>query len=232
MSGPERFALIAGAFLFLVLIERVLPDRPFAGWRRWRFNVSVGVGNGLIGVLLAPLVAVWVTKSDFGLFQMFEAPLWLEIGLSLVLLDLAIYVQHRLFHQVPLLWRLHRFHHLDGAIDVTTGVRFHPGEIIVSLVYKTMVILILGPPWIAVMVFELVLTLGSIWQHADIRLPSSVDRRIRKIWVTPAMHLVHHTAEIADTDTNYGFCLSFWDRLFRSYKAVPSRQHIGIPQGL
>ena len=182
--------------------------------------------------LLAVSLAIQVERSGGGLFGVLDAPRWLEFALAVLLLDLAIYWQHRLHHRIPVLWRLHRVHHSDLAFDVTTGIRFHPLEIAVSMALKLGLVWLLGPSPAAVVVFELLLSLGSLFTHADFALPAHVDRRLRALLVTPSMHRIHHSVRREETDSNYGFHLSLWDRLFRSYRAAPLQPESSMPIGL
>ena len=158
----------------------------------------------------------------------------MRLLLAVVLLDLAIYLQHLLMHRVPLLWRLHRVHHADLDIDLTTGSRFHTIEIVFSMLVKWAVIILLGPALLAVLIFEVVLNGMALFNHANVSLPAGVDRWIRRLLVTPDMHRVHHSILLAETNSNYGFNLSVWDRLFGTYVEQPSRGHdamtIGIPE--
>ena len=150
----------------------------------------------------------------------------------MVWLDLAIYFQHRLFHAVPVLWRLHRVHHTDPEVDVTTGVRFHPVEMLLSVGFKAGAVAVLGPPVVAVILFEVVLNAGSLFSHANLRLPAVVDRPLRAVLVTPDMHRVHHSADPTETNTNFGFTLSWWDRLFGTYRRQPRSGHDAMAIGV
>ena len=163
---------------------------------------------------------------------MVAAPDWLAILVAIVLLDLIIFAQHRLFHAVPLLWRLHRMHHADLEIDVTTGFRFHPGEIVLSMVIKLGAVAVLGAPALGVMIFEILLNATSLFNHSNIRLPAAVDGRLRRILVTPDMHRVHHSIVARETNSNFGFNLPWWDRLFGTYRAQPAAGHEAMTIGL
>jgi sterol desaturase/sphingolipid hydroxylase (fatty acid hydroxylase superfamily) len=156
----------------------------------------------------------------------------MAIALTLLLLDLAIYVQHVLTHAVPALWRLHRVHHTDLDLDVTTGVRFHPFEILLSVLYKIALVVALGAHPLAVLIFEVLLNGSSLFNHANVRLPAMLERWLRLIWVTPEMHRVHHSVLRRETDSNYGSCLSLWDRLFGTYVAQPQAGHDRMTIGL
>jgi len=159
-------------------------------------------------------------------------PTWLDVVLSVVVLDLALYLQHRLFHAVPALWRLHRVHHTDPELDVTTGVRFHPVEMLLSVGFKAGGVVVLGPPVVAVVLFEVLLNAGSLFSHANLRLPATVDRLLRAVLVTPDMHRVHHSANPMETNTNFGFTLSWWDRLLGTYRGQPKSGHDAMAIGV
>jgi sterol desaturase/sphingolipid hydroxylase (fatty acid hydroxylase superfamily) len=152
--------------------------------------------------------------------------------LAVVVLDMAIYFQHRLFHAVPVLWRLHRMHHADLDLDVTTGARFHPLEILLSMAIKVAVVIALGAPAVAVVLFEILLNASSMFNHANLRLPLAVDGALRWLIVTPDVHRVHHSVIRAETDSNFGFSLSWWDRLFGTWRAQPEKGHDGMTIGL
>jgi len=166
------------------------------------------------------------------LFNRVDLPYWFEVAAAVLLLDLAIYLQHLLMHRVPLLWRLHRVHHADLDIDLTTGSRFHSLEILLSMLFKGCVILLLGPALFAVLVFEVLLNGLALFNHANVRLPVGVDRLLRRLLVTPDMHRVHHSILVRETNSNYGFNLSLWDRVFSTYIDQPQRGHEGMTIGL
>ena len=199
-------------------------------------NLSLVVIDTLLLRLAFPVLAVAfaasVHASGTGLFGAVSAPFWLEFMLAVVALDLAIYWQHRLFHTIPLLWRFHRVHHADRGFDLSTGVRFHPIEIALSMLIKFGVIWLVGAHPAAVLVFEIMLNLGSLWTHTDLALPTRADRRLRWLIVTPSMHRIHHSTLRHETDSNYGFHLSVWDRLFSSYTRNPARPEKTMPIGL
>ncbi len=182
--------------------------------------------------LLAVGLAMHVQEGEGGLFGALAWPLWLEIGLAVVLFDLAIYWQHRILHLVPLFWRLHRVHHTDTAFDVTTGIRFHPLEIALSMGIKLGLVLVLGPHPVAVIISEVLLSAASLFTHADFALPALLDKTLRKVIVTPSMHRIHHSVLERETDSNFGFNLSLWDRIFGSYRAQPERPEREMPIGL
>lgn len=203
---------------------------------RWVNNIGLVFLNSLILRLLFPAAAVGVSSyaqtHGWGLFNLIELPWLVGLVLSLLLMDLVIYTQHVIFHKVPLLWRLHRVHHVDLDYDVTTGARFHPIEIIISMLIKFVVIVSLGVPALAVILFEVVLNAAAMFNHGNIRLPEKVDRYLRWVLVTPDMHRVHHSVERDETDSNYGFNLPWWDRIFGTYNAQPRAGHTQMQIGV
>lgn len=224
-----RLGLFVGLLLFFIALEAAFParQRVMARWPRWRTNLSLSVLGSLVGVLMAPVVAVSVaalaSTQGWGLFNWLSFSSWIEGIIAIVLLDFAIWVQHVAFHHVPWLWRLHRVHHTDRDLDATSGVRFHPFEIGVSLLWKALVIIVLGPSVIAVIIFEIVLNGMSIYTHSNTALPKPLDRALRWMIVTPSMHRVHHSVIEPETNSNYGFNLSIWDRLFGTYRKQASQ---------
>jgi sterol desaturase/sphingolipid hydroxylase (fatty acid hydroxylase superfamily) len=203
---------------------------------RWSSNLGLVIVGALLVRLAFPVVAVGTAaiaaERGWGLFNWVAAPSWLAIVLSVVALDLAIYAQHVVFHKVPPLWRLHRMHHSDVDIDATTGVRFHPFEIALSMAIKMAMILILGAPAVAVVIFEVLLNATAMFNHGNVKLPQAVDRALRRVIVTPDFHRVHHSVHRDETDSNYGFNLSVWDRLFRTYRPQPRDGHETMTIGL
>lgn len=204
-------------------------QRTLARLQRWPANLSIVALNTLIVRLAFPAAAVGmalsVQQAGWGLLNVYALPEWLAVAAAVVFLDLAIYLQHRVFHAVPVLWRLHRMHHADLDIDVTTGARFHPVEIVLSLAIKFAVIAVLGAPPLAVVVFEILLNATSMFNHGNVRMPAALDAVLRRLIVTPDMHRVHHSVDREETDSNFGFNLSLWDRLFRTYRAQPRAGH-------
>lgn len=203
---------------------------------RWTNNLALVALDTAILRLLFPVLAVGLAgiaqARGFGLFNMVEAPPWLAILASIVLLDLVVYLQHVLFHAVPGLWRLHRVHHADLEIDVTTGLRFHPIEILLSMAIKLAAVAALGAPPVAVLLFEVILNGMAMFNHANVKLPERVDRALRLVLVTPDMHRVHHSIVPAETNSNYGFNLSWWDRLLGTYRPQPVAGHEGMTIGI
>ena len=203
---------------------------------RWTNNLALVVVDTVILRLTFPILAVGLAlmakERGWGLFNALDIPLWLAVLLSILLLDLAIYLQHVLFHAVPGLWRLHRMHHADLEFDVTTGLRFHPVEIVLSMVIKLAVVAALGAPAVAVLLFEVLLNATALFNHANIRLPTGVDRVLRWVMVTPDMHRVHHSVIPAETNSNFGFNLPWWDWLLGTYRAQPKAGHEGMTIGI
>ena len=175
---------------------------------------------------------MWAQQHAFGLLHALDWPHALNILLALLLLDLAIYAQHLLMHHVPLLWRLHSMHHSDTEIDVSTGLRFHPLEILLSMALKMALVAAIGAPVLAVLIFEILLNATSLFNHANLRLPAGLDRVLRLVVVTPDMHRVHHSWHRDETNSNFGFNLPWWDRLFGTYTAQPRDGHLGMSIGL
>jgi len=205
--------------------------------QRWPGNLCIALLNGvLVRTLLPWLVPVLVAHQAFvsqlGLFNQWDLPFLLDVLITLVALDLLIYWQHRLFHRVPALWRLHRMHHTDTGVDVTTSLRFHPLEIALSLVIKSSVVWLLGAPVVAVLLFEILLNGLAMFNHSNLSLPTRIDQMLRKIVVTPDMHRVHHSVLADEHNSNFGFNLSCWDRWFDSYQAQPREGHGQMLLGL
>lgn len=235
-----RLAAFAGVFAAMALWELMAPRRPQAieRLRRWPGNLGVVAIDTLLLRLIFPTAAVGVALvahvGGWGLLPALNAPFWLALIIAVVVLDLAIYLQHVLFHAVPVLWRLHRMHHADLEIDVTTGARFHPIEILLSMAIKLGVVAALGAPAVAVLIFEVLLNATSMFNHGNVRVPQRLDRVLRWLVVTPDMHRVHHSILARETNSNFGFNLPWWDRMFGTYRARPQAGHeamtIGIEQ--
>lgn len=222
-----RLGVFLCAFGLLLVLERTLPwRRGPLGRRRWFPNLGLAALGSLLVRVTVPAAAVgaalWAEARGIGLWHALAAPGWVSIPASMVLLDLLIYWQHRWTHAVPALWRLHRVHHADPELDATTGLRFHPVEILLSMGLKMAAVVALGAPAVAVLAFEVVLNATAMFNHAAIRLPPRLERWLRWVVVTPEMHRTHHSEVRAETDSCYGFCLPWWDRLFRSYRAAPA----------
>lgn len=232
-----RLTAFFGVLLVLLAAQRIWPARGDSRWsKRQAINLALVVLNTLCLRLLFPLLAVAFAiimhEREAGLFGWLQWPYWLAIPLAVLILDLAIYWQHRLMHRIPLLWRMHRVHHCDTGFDVTTGVRFHPFEIMLSMGIKLGLIWLLGPHPAAVLIFEVLLSAGALFTHADFALPRRLDRALRWVIVTPSMHRIHHSTWQPETDSNYGFHLSVWDRLFGSYTTEPREDERRMPIGL
>lgn len=176
--------------------------------------------------------AIWAQAKGWGIFNQVSLPLWFEIISAMILLDLLIYAQHVAFHRIPFFWAMHKVHHADRDIDVTTGIRFHPFEIMASMAYKMMCVVLLGPAAIAVILFEIILNGCALFNHANLRLPIIVDKTLRLLIVTPDMHRIHHSIIEAETNSNYGFSLSLWDRIFKTYRRAPEGGHDAMTIGL
>lgn len=233
-----RLAAFAGVLILMAVWEAIAPRRIRAQSRlsRWPNNLGIVVLNTVAVRFLFPLTAVAAALEaaarGWGLLNLTTLPAGVEILLAVVVLDMAIYFQHRLFHAVPVLWRLHRMHHADLDLDVTTGARFHPLEILLSMAIKVAVVIALGAPAVAVVLFEILLNASSMFNHANLRLPLAVDGALRWLIVTPDVHRVHHSVIRAETDSNFGFSLSWWDRLFGTWRAQPEKGHDGMTIGL
>jgi len=238
LSGYLRLSISLALLLVLLAAERGWPRRSSPPQRllRWTANISmVVIASLLVRVLLgagAVGAAYWAAQRGWGLLPWLEVPRWLAVVVSLLLLDLLIYGQHRLFHYVPLFWRLHRVHHSDTEFDATTALRFHPAEILLSMLIKIVAVVALGAPAMAVLAFEVILNATAMFNHANLRLPAALDRALRWVLVTPDMHRVHHSVHVEETNSNYGFNLPWWDRLFGSYRAQPRDGHTGMEIGL
>ena len=230
-----RMGVFAGLLALLLVAERVWPKRPT---RREGYLANIGIfliDSVVTRVLLAVggvAIAAYAASEGWGLFNIVELPAWLAILASVILLDLAVWAQHVATHKIPLLWRLHEVHHSDPDVDVLTGIRFHPAEIALSLFYKGAVILLLGAPVAAVIAFEIILNAGAMFSHSNLRLPRAVDRIVRLFTVTPDMHRVHHSVRLSESNTNYGFFLPWWDRLFRTYTDQPAGGHAAMTLGV
>ena len=233
-----RFGFFLGIFVLVALWELAGPRRTLSRprWLRWYGNIGITVLNTLAVRLVIPLapVALAVVAADrgWGVLNLIELPFWLAVVLAVLLLDLVIYLQHVMFHAVPALWRLHRMHHADLDFDVTTGFRFHTIEIVLSVLLKLAAVLVIGAPAAAVVVFEVLLNGTSMFNHGNVRLAPGLDRVLRWIVVTPDMHRVHHSDIPAETNSNFGFNLPWWDRLFGTYRAQPGLGHENMTIGL
>jgi sterol desaturase/sphingolipid hydroxylase (fatty acid hydroxylase superfamily) len=233
-----RLGGFVAILLLMALWEALAPRRhqTIGRLRRWPGNLGVVALNAALIRLILPTatvgVALFAEARGWGLLHVLATPGWFSILASLILLDLTIYIQHVVFHAVPLLWRLHRMHHADLEFDVTTGVRFHPVEIVLSMIIKLGIVTALGAPALGVLAFEVLLNATSMFSHGNIALPPRLDRVLRLFVVTPDMHRVHHSIERRETDSNFGFNLPWWDRLFGTYRAAPAAGHDGMTIGI
>ncbi|HDZ74789.1 MAG TPA: sterol desaturase family protein [Aurantimonas coralicida] len=235
-----RTSIFLAILLAMALWEVAAPRRrrEIPRLLRWTNNLGVVVIDTLLVRLTFPVVAVGLAllaeERGWGLFNVFDVPAWIAVIVAILALDLAIYLQHVMFHAVPALWRLHRMHHADLEFDVTTGLRFHPVEILLSMGIKLAVVAALGPPAVAVLIFEVLLNGTAMFNHSNIRIPLAIDRVLRWFVVTPDMHRVHHSIHPSETNSNFGFNVPWWDRLLGTYKAQPRDGHeamtIGIEQ--
>lgn len=234
---PIRLGFFFGVLALMAGGEMLAPRRTptLSRLARWPANLGLVFLNSIILRLLFPAAAVGLaflaTEQGWGFLNLYEIPFVLAVVLTVLVLDFVIYLQHVMFHAVPVLWRLHRVHHADLDFDVTTGARFHPIEIVLSMLIKFAAIMVLGPPVIGVVIFEVLLNATSMFNHSNIRLPLGLDRLLRWIVVTPDMHRVHHSVEDDEANSNFGFNLPWWDRLFGTYREQPARGHIDMEIG-
>ncbi|MEP7244246.1 MAG: sterol desaturase family protein [Gammaproteobacteria bacterium] len=232
--------LLAFAFVLFMLAvwewRAELRRGAFSRRQRWPANLGLGALDALLMRVLAPAGAVGATalaaSHSFGVFNLVKMPAAVSFIASILLLDLTIYAQHRLFHRVSWLWRIHRVHHSDAQLDVSTALRFHPAESLLSMAIKVSVAFVFGMPPAAVLVFEILLNAAAMFNHTNASLGPRWDRVVRLLVVTPDMHRIHHSISRDEADTNYGFGLSWWDRLFRSYRDVPHIAQTIMPIGL
>ena len=233
-----RLGFFFGVLALMAIWELLAPRRALtiSKTARWFANLAIIFINAAVVRLLFPLLpvalALLAQKKGWGLLNYFDAPYWFAVIAGVIVLDLVIYLQHVMFHAVPALWRLHMMHHADLDFDVTTGLRFHPIEIILSGCIKLAAVVVFGPPATAVLIFEVLLNATSMFNHGNIRLPLSVDRVLRLFVVTPDMHRVHHSVVIRETNSNFGFSLPWWDRLLGTYCDQPAAGHQGMTIGL
>ena len=236
-----RLGVFLGLFALLATLEVLAPRRVPAQPRstRWFTNMSIMVLDTLALRALAialPFLAIGAAmdagRMGWGLFNALDWPLWVEVVLAILILDLAIWAQHLVTHKVPMLWRFHRVHHADRDFDVTTALRFHPVEILASMLLKIGLVYLLGPAALAVLLFEIILNGTAMFNHSNLRLPLWLDRVVRLVLVTPDMHRVHHSIHRHEHDSNYGFALSVWDRIFRTYRPKPEAGHDLMTVGL
>jgi sterol desaturase/sphingolipid hydroxylase (fatty acid hydroxylase superfamily) len=232
--------LIAAVMVFaaIALAEGAMPrrDRSFSRRARWPANLAIVVINNFTVRILLPITAIGAAlvaeQRGSGLLNRIPLPGAIALVMAVIALDLAIYLQHRVFHAVPVLWRIHRMHHADLDFDVTTGLRFHPLEIVISMLIKIGIVLAIGASAMAVLAFEVLLNATSMFNHGNVGIPEETDRWLRWILVTPDMHRVHHSIVRAETNSNFGFNLPWWDYLMRTYRAQPAAGHFGMTIGI
>jgi sterol desaturase/sphingolipid hydroxylase (fatty acid hydroxylase superfamily) len=233
-----RLSFFFASFALMAVWELVSPRRTLTTSKtvRWVSNLGITFLNPVVVRIAAPLLPVGMAllaqKNGWGLLNNVILPYWLEVAVALIVLDLVIYLQHVMFHTVPVFWRLHMMHHADLDFDVTTGLRFHPIEMILSMGIKLSTVALLGPPALAVLIFEILLNGTSMFNHGNIRLPNIIDRTLRLFVVTPDMHRVHHSVTIRETNSNFGFNFPWWDRLLGTYRDQPAAGHEGMTIGL
>jgi sterol desaturase/sphingolipid hydroxylase (fatty acid hydroxylase superfamily) len=233
-----RITFFVGIFVVVALVELAVPRRPLTTSKtgRWFANIGIVIIDTVVLRLLVPAgvlgISVWVGRQGWGVFNYVDWPFWVEVILSVILLDFVIYLQHLMFHAVPLLWRLHMMHHADLDYDLTTGNRFHLIEIIISMGVKAAAISVLGAPPVGVIIFEILLNGTAMFNHGNFYIPLGVDRILRLVVVTPDMHRVHHSVFPSETNSNFGFNLPWWDRLMGTYRAQPTKGHDGMTIGL
>ncbi len=233
-----RLGAFSGIFFLIATWESMAPRRGLKHSKitRWYSNVGIVFLNSLLLQALFPVLAVQMSimseEGTWGLLNHFKLPFWLSVVAAVVILDFVIYSQHVLFHALPALWRLHRVHHSDLDYDVTTGARFHPLEIILSMLIKLAAVVVMGPPPVAVLIFEVLLNATAMFNHGNIYIPSKIDRVLRLLIVTPDMHRVHHSIILKETNSNFGFNLPWWDRLFGTYRDQPENGHHGMTIGI
>jgi sterol desaturase/sphingolipid hydroxylase (fatty acid hydroxylase superfamily) len=239
-EAAVRLEAFITVFTAMALWEAAMPrrQRSYSRFKRWPNDLAIVAVNIALVRILLPVTAVSLALADerwgWGLLNNLPVPAWMAVVASVVLLDVAIYLQHVMFHAVPALWRVHRMHHADLDFDVTTGARFHPIEIVLSMLIKFAVVVALGIPALGVLVFEVLLNATSMFNHGNARIPARLDRYLRWLVVTPDMHRVHHSIVVNETNSNFGFNLPWWDRLLGTYRDQPAAGHdrmiIGIEQ--
>ena len=233
-----RLSFFFGVFAIIALWEVVAPRRTLTTSKagRWATNFGIIILNPIVVYLVFPVLAVdmavMAEANGWGLLNNVNYPYWATVVASVVALDFIIYLQHVMFHAVPVLWRLHMVHHADLDFDVTTGLRFHPIEIILSMGIKLAAVVVIGPSVLALLIFEILLNGTAMFNHSNIRLPLAIDRVLRWVVVTPDMHRVHHSIYPRETNSNFGFNLPWWDRLMGTYRAQPTDGHLGMTIGL
>ncbi len=233
-----RLGVFAGLLCVLMIAEALWPrrGRMQPRLRRWSTNFGITLVNTLslrlMGSVTAISTAYLAAQKGWGALNLIIWPIWLEVTVAVILLDLAVYGQHVITHKIPLLWRLHKVHHSDRDIDTTTALRFHPIEILLSMLFKVLIVLLLGPAVIAVLCFEIILNGSAMFNHSNLKIPNRLDKILRLIIVTPDMHRIHHSVRHNETDSNYGFFLPWWDYIFKTYRPQPQDGHENMRIGL
>ena len=233
-----RLGFFLGIFAVIGFWELLAPRRRLTVSKtlRWTSNLGLVALNTVLLRLIFPLagvgLAAFCAENGWGILNHFQVPFWVAVPLAVIAMDFVIWLQHVMVHAVPLLWRLHRVHHADLDYDVTTGARFHPLEIVLSMLIKFATIVVLGPPVVAVVIFEVLLNATAMFNHGNIGLPATLDRVLRWVVVTPDMHRVHHSIEDDETNSNFGFNLPWWDRLFGTYRDQPRAGQLGMTIGI
>ena len=233
-----RFGFFFGILILMALWEVLAPRRPLTTSKpaRWVSNLGLVLIDSVLVRLLFPItlmgVAFLARQRGWGILNQFQLPFWFHLCLGVFILDFAIYLQHIMFHAIPLFWRLHMVHHSDMDYDVTTGIRFHPIEIILSMGIKIAVVLLIGPLPLAIPIFEILLNGTSMFNHGNVRYPQGIDKWLRLLVVTPEMHRVHHSTIRWETNCNFGFNFPWWDRLFGTYRPQPAKGHLEMTIGL
>jgi len=232
-----RLSVFIGVLVVMALWQVLAPKKELIqGYKRWPANLGLIVVDSIVARVLLPAgsvgAAAWAAQHGVGVLPALGLSPWVSIVLAVIVLDLIIYLQHVLFHAAPTLWRLHQVHHADRDIDVTTGLRFHPIEIVISMLIKITAVVAFGVPVLAVVIFEIILNAMAMFNHSNIRFPKVLDSMVRLLFVTPDMHRVHHSIIVRETNSNYGFNLSLWDRIFGTYRAQPELGHDGVVIGL
>jgi sterol desaturase/sphingolipid hydroxylase (fatty acid hydroxylase superfamily) len=233
--GIYAIAIPALLMVLLAIAEIIWPRLGLVLGRypRWITHALFFLTNAVVGRLLSTILVVgiaatWASENNFGLLNLVEWPSLAEAAIAFIILDFAMWLQHLAMHRYPLLWRLHAVHHSDRDLDVTTALRFHPFELIVSTLYKSAWVALLGVPVLVALAFELWLNANALFNHSNIKLPSRADRWLRRVLVTPDMHLIHHSILPSDQHHNYGFALTIWDRIFGTFAASRTKQAVGL----
>jgi sterol desaturase/sphingolipid hydroxylase (fatty acid hydroxylase superfamily) len=233
-----RIVFFAAIFAIVAIAELFSPRRKLVASKqqRWINNILLNITSTIILRLVFPIlpvgIALFCSEKEWGIMNYFQIPLWVAVICGVVLLDLTIYAQHKMFHFVPVFWRLHKVHHIDQDIDVTTGLRFHPLEMILSMIIKITAVAAIGAPAVSVVIFEILLNGTTMFNHGNLNISLDADRIIRLLIVTPDMHRVHHSVIVKETNSNYGFNFSWWDRIFRTYRPQPENGHLQMKIGL